>query len=271
MSPINIKKNHVYTALYISDIHFLIDKKIKDSCYQDLFKALKALFKNKNYFMEIYLIGDIIENWYVNASRKLKKKEKRLKKLFFFFERMLFKGGKKIYLIGNHDSHYIRRNVLPKKINRFLTERGWEIAEVYDSEMIVAAHGHQAQYVRIHWTFIAMMLRFLYLVAHMMPKLWKKMDKLYGRFLDFDKNLSYEKMLKYYSRLAKKLNQGNRILISGHTHQAVCIPELKVINTGDWVHSKTFLIQDGKNFSLLKFEQLGKRKFNFQKKYSLSA
>lgn len=252
-------KGEIFTALYISDIHYLVDKKVKETNFRDLFRVLKMMKKNETRFHEIFLVGDIIENWYFNASKEIKKKEKGVNKLFDCLESLLIPFGKKIFIIGNHDTHTFRRTSLPANITYFLKDRGWQIQEVFESSQVIVAHGHQGQYNAFYWAFIILILRSLYTLARFIPNTWKKIDRVYSQYLDFKKNYSKKRMLNFYSKLSKRLNQKERVLIVGHTHRAIYLPEMKIINTGDWVESKTFLIQSGNLFKLFSFHT-GKKK-----------
>ncbi len=37
-------------------------------------------------------------------------------------------------------------------------------------------------------------------------------------------------------------------MISGHTHKPLCIPELRILNTGDWMDSRSFILQKKRRF-----------------------
>jgi UDP-2,3-diacylglucosamine pyrophosphatase LpxH len=43
-------------------------------------------------------------------------------------------------------------------------------------------------------------------------------------------------------------------LICGHTHQAMADASLRVINTGDWIESGTFVVENNEEFFGLEFK-----------------
>ena len=87
----NFKKDTVYDALYISDIHYLLRKKVRNHMHKDLFRLLDHLRKRGVRFRKIFLVGDIIENWYFSSQRKLVRKfgRKRFNRLFDRFDALL--------------------------------------------------------------------------------------------------------------------------------------------------------------------------------------
>jgi UDP-2,3-diacylglucosamine pyrophosphatase LpxH len=144
------KKNTVYDALYISDIHYLLRKKVINHRHKDLFRLLDHLRKKGVRFRRIFLVGDIIENWYFSAQRKLVRKfgRKRFNKLFDRIDALATPVSLKVYLIGNHDSFsYIIR--LPPKIEQYLHERDYMIGETWEDDRPVVMHGLQGQYGKI--------------------------------------------------------------------------------------------------------------------------
>lgn len=263
-----IKKNRTFDALYISDIHYLIDRKIKRHSHKDFFAALKYLHKKGVRFRKIYLVGDIIENWYFSASARLKKRQKRLCKFFNKIEKLTFLNGEKFFIIGNHDTVNYDQS-LPAMIHDFLEERNWNIMQKYENDFIVVVHGHQGQYGKLSWFWSIFIVRILYRIARMNPKFWHYLENLYKNRINYDWHNTIEESIHYYERLSKKVKQNNRILITGHTHQFVFLEDYKTINTGDWVESKTMVFQKGKNFSGYSYDK--KSKLPFKKKFTFKA
>ncbi|MCX7632441.1 MAG: metallophosphoesterase [Turneriella sp.] len=248
------KKNTVYDALYISDIHYLLRKKLRNHRHKELFKLLDHLRRRGIKFRRIFLVGDIIENWYFSAQRRLVRRygRKRFNRLFDRIDALALPSSIKVYLIGNHDSfsYWIR---LPPKIEQYLRERGYTIAEIWHDERIVVLHGHQGQYGKIFWFLNILTLRFLHLISYVFPSVFATMENFYRRHLNFDRNETEEEVRRYYTVLRERATQGNRLLICGHTHQAMADPELRVINTGDWIESGTFVIEQDGIFRGLEF------------------
>jgi len=248
-------KNTVYDALYISDIHYLLKKKIRTHMHKELFKLLDHLHKKGIRFRKLYLVGDIIENWYFSAQKKLVRKygKKRFNRLFDRFDKIAAPVSQKIYLIGNHDSfsHIIS---LPPKIETYLKERGYTIAEKYENDRLVVVHGHQGQYGKISWFINILGVRILHSVSVLIPSIFTIMENFYRKHFNYDRNETEQEVEEHYGRLREKLNQGNRLLICGHTHQAMADEKLRVINTGDWIESGTFVVENAGTFSGLEFK-----------------
>lgn len=260
------KKNRVYDALFLSDIHYLVDKKRKKTGHNELFSTLNFFYKKNIFFRELILVGDIIENWYFNASKKMKTRQKKLDKFFQLMERIVTNDGKKIYLIGNHDTTKYDLT-LPDRVEQYLKKRKWMIMERYETEEMVVAHGHQGQYSRIRWQFNIIFLRILY----KFPFLWNIMERLYSRYLDFDKNLPIERMINYYSKLTKRLNQRDRVLIVGHTHKFAALNQLRVINTGDWLETKSLVVKNRKKYTGFRYLNSEQKRVNFIKDFEVES
>jgi UDP-2,3-diacylglucosamine pyrophosphatase LpxH len=255
----------VYDALYISDIHYLLKKKIRNHMHKDLFKLLDHLKKRGVRFRKIFLVGDIIENWYFSAQRKLVRKfgKKRFNKLFDRFDALATPLSLKVYIIGNHDSFsYVIS--LPPKIEQYVKGRGYVIAENYETERLVVIHGHQGQYGKFKWFLDILGVRLLHLISYIFPSIFTTMENFYRKHFNFDRNETEEEVRDYYGILRERSNQGNRLLICGHTHQFMADQKLRVINTGDWIESGTFVVEQNQEFFGLEFKSKKKifEKFN---------
>lgn len=260
-----LQPDHTYDALYISDIHYLVDVKIKMNSHKELFELLDELTELKINFRKIFLVGDIIENWFFSAARKIKKtkERKRLEKLFDRFDQLSAPGGEKVYIIGNHDSTSIRLK-LPDKVENFLEERKWQYREVYETPHVVIIHGHQGQYPGWVWTLNVFLTRIIHVLALVIPRLLYLGEAFFRKYINYDKSESHESVIAFYASLSHKTHQGDRLLICGHTHQFLGSGTLKVINTGDWIDSKTFVVQDKETFTGFHYVKPGKLKQRFQ-------
>lgn len=261
------KKNTVYDAIYISDIHYLLRKKVRSHMHKDLFKLLDHLRKQGIRFRKIFLVGDIIENWYFSSQRKLVRKygKKRFNKLFDRFDALATPLSLKVYLIGNHDSFsYIIS--LPKKIEQYLKERDYIISESYETERLVVLHGHQGQYGKFKWFLDILGVRLLHLLSYVFPSIFTTMEAFYRKHFNYDRNETEAEVEHYYGILRERANQGNRLLICGHTHQPMADARLRVINTGDWIESGTFVVEQNGVFSGLEFKSKKKifERFNMK-------
>ena len=247
-------KEHTYTALYLSDIHYLIDHKIRNHNHKDLFRLLNYFYKRKIRFKRIVLVGDILESWYFSADKKLKNSKKRFDKLFDRFDRLATPKGVKIFVVGNHDTVSFRQK-LASRIEDYLEDRNWEITEKYESRAIVAMHGHQGQYNKFNWAFDIAIVRLLFNLARLFPRFFQYAENFYNQHLNRKDPVTKEEKLKYYSKLSSIAEQGNRVLITGHTHDFLAMPELKIINTGDWIQNRSFVMQKKTRFFGLQLDK----------------
>lgn len=258
------RKDTVYDALYISDIHYLLKKKIRTHMHKELFKMLDHLRKKGVRFRKIFLVGDIIENWYFSSQRKLVRRfgRKRFNKLFDRFDALATPVSLKVYLIGNHDSFsYV--GSLPPKIEQYLKERDYLIHDRYENERLVVMHGHQGQYSRLSWFLNILGVRLLHSVSYIFPSIFTTMENFYRKHFNFDRNETEAEVLDYYGKLRERSGQGHRLLICGHTHQPMADTKLRVINTGDWIESGTFVVEQNQEFFGLEFKSKKKIHENF--------
>jgi UDP-2,3-diacylglucosamine pyrophosphatase LpxH len=240
------KKDRTYDAIYLSDVHYLLNKKIKNHSHQELFALLYHLRRRGVTFRKIYLVGDIIENWFFDAQKKIrksKKQKKRLDKLFDRLDKISAPGGKKFYVVGNHDTTSFTMQLSPV-LNEYLLKRKWRVAERFRDKHTVVLHGHQGQYNKLTWALNILILRFLHVLALLIPRFFDLSEAFYNRHLNRQDPATPADTLAYYQRLSSIARQGRRILISGHTHDFLCLQDLRIINTGDWVASRTFVVRD---------------------------
>lgn len=242
-----IRKKRTYDALYISDIHYLIDKQIRDHAHDELFVLLDAFRKKNILFRKIILVGDILESWYFSAARHLVRNIARFDELFGRLDQVCSKGGLKYYIVGNHDTTSYTQG-LANRISDYLRDRNWLTGEWYQNDKIIAIHGHQGQYSKTKWMFDIFIVRLLHFLARFFPGFFKKAESFYNKHLNRTDPVTNEEKIQYYSRLSKIVNQRDRVLITGHTHDFLVMPELRIINTGDWISSRSFVIQDGNIF-----------------------
>ncbi len=226
---------------------------------------LDYFIENKIKFKTLYLVGDIIENWYFSGERRLSQSmgRKRFDKLFDRFDKIVSDHGLKIYIIGNHDSTSYDMG-LPRRIENYLFERRWQVLDRFETDELVVLHGHQGQYSRLKWVVDIFLVRFINMLACFIPGLFKKAEEFYDKHLNHEDHSDAEFRLQYYSRLSEIVEQKNRLLVCGHTHEFFCLPELRIMNTGNWVTDKTFIVQQKKTFTGLRM--LSKKEF--EKVYS---
>ncbi|TGK59450.1 UDP-2,3-diacylglucosamine diphosphatase [Leptospira wolffii] len=245
------RRGRIYEGFFISDIHYLLNKKIKTHKHKELFQLLDHLDRKNIRFENLYLVGDIIESWFFSADRRLRrvKGKKRFNKLFDRLDKLSAGtgSGKKYYIVGNHDTtSYLMR--LSPNVENYLRERNWIVCEKAENDVLIALHGHQGQYNKFTWMGSILVLRILHVFASIFPALFKFSENFYQNHLNRQDPSTIEETLHYYQRLSKITHQGKKVLISGHTHDFLCIPKINIINTGDWVKSNTFVIQNGRKF-----------------------
>lgn len=233
----------IFDRLYISDLHYPIKGNMVDNSHRRLFEML-GIFRGGGYlFKEIYLVGDICENWYISSASNFKKHREDYEILFKSFEAILHPQGKKYYIVGNHDSRSLLLK-LPLTIEEFLRGRGWRIEEIVEDDQLVIAHGHQGEYSHTTWILSILFVRFFYFLGLFIPGLFSTVHRWHDQFTNFKAGKSLQDELKFYVRLSKRLEQNGRVMIVGHTHHFISFPELNIVNTGDWMDSRSVVIQN---------------------------
>ncbi len=262
-----LKKGKTYSALFLSDVHYLLDKRIKNHRHKELFTFLDYLRKRKIQFETVCLVGDMIENWFFDGVGRLRKGKKRFAKLFDRLDAIAARGGRKIFVVGNHDTTSFTMT-LDRSIEARLLERGYEICERAESTHWTAIHGHQGQYNRVNWFFSILILRILHGLGQWSPRFFAFSERFYNERLNRHDPTTLADKLAFYRRLSRVAHPGDRVLIAGHTHDFLCIPELNIINTGDWVESRTFVVQQGRRFTGLRMS--GRKEFNVEFRLSVT-
>lgn len=251
------KKSKTYETLFLSDLHFLTHLRVKDRPHQELFDMLDLFYRRDIQFQRIILLGDIIESWYINGEKIVKKYPEQLLRLFMRLEKISSPNCKKIFIVGNHDT--VRFDLrLPAVIESHLKELNWEICETYEDKHFIAFHGHQGQYSRLQWHSGIVLLRIVFFISGMFPTLYQKVRAgFYARY-NFSGRHNSQRILKFYERILAFTNlhfvRNKRIIINGHIHRPLVMKDLGIINCGDWVHSKSFLIEKKRSFQLMSYQ-----------------
>ncbi|MBX7058331.1 MAG: metallophosphoesterase [Leptospirales bacterium] len=242
-----LKRGKTYQGLFLSDVHYLLDKRIKPHHHKELFRLLDRLARRKIKFVTICLGGDIIENWFFDGVEMIQRNEKRFSKLFDRLDAIGASGGRKIYIVGNHDTTAFTMK-LHRDVERRLLQRGWEIAEQASGDGWTAIHGHQGQYNRLTWALNVFGLRLLHLMGLLSPRAFRFAERFYDSHLNRQDPATPEEELHFYRKLSRISRQRDRILICGHTHTPLCLPELRLLNSGDWLEHRSFLLQKKRRF-----------------------
>ena len=248
-----IPKNSIFWALYISDVHFLLDGRVREHSHQDLLNLLDRFYERNVRFFRIVLVGDIVESWYFSSEKRFKADSGLLNKLFGRLDKLAMFASEKYYIIGNHDTTSFSMQ-LDRTLARYLEKNNWQVSEKVEGEHFIAVHGHQGQYSKLTWIMDIFFVRLFFTLGRIFPKFFKWAERFYQENLNHKDPRNTEEAIAYYSKLSKTVNQGNRLMISGHTHEMICIPELNIINTGDWIKSRTFVLQKESRFIGCKLE-----------------
>ena len=193
-------------------------------------------------FRRIFLVGDALESWFFDAAGRLKSNRRSFDRLFERLQDVATRNTRKYFIIGNHDSTSFLMT-LAAPIERYLRKRRWRVLSRYEDEDLVVVHGHQGQYNRLYWVASIATLRILNLLAHVWTDLFRTAERFYDRHLNHENPSARSDQLAFYRRLGRVVRQGDRILIAGHTHNFTCIPHLRIVNTGDWIESRSFVVE----------------------------
>ncbi len=237
-----IKRKKTYASLFLSDIHLLLEKRYKDHSHDDLFELLDDLAARRVRFRRVFLVGDAFESWFFSASRRLKKNRREFDRLFDRLAKVVASGGRRYFIIGNHDTTSFSMTLAPP-LERYLRKRRWHVRSRFEDEELVVVHGHQGQYNRLYWVASIATLRFLNLLAFVWKDLFRVAERFYDRHLNHENPKDAGRKLEFYRRLSRVVHQRDRTLVAGHTHNFLCLPELNVVNTGDWIESRSFVIE----------------------------
>ena len=237
-----IKGKKAYESLFLSDIHLLLDSRYKDHRLQDLFEMLDDFQTRRVRFRRLFLVGDAIESWFFSASERLKRNQAAFDMLFDRLAAVSAERCAKIFIVGNHDTTSFSMALAPS-IRGYLTKRGWRILSRYEDEELVVVHGHQGQYTRLYWAASIATLRVLSALAFIWKDLFRTAERFYDRHLNHENPRGLGRRLAFYRRLRRAVRQGDRLLVAGHTHNFLCLPGMRIVNTGDWIESRTFVVE----------------------------
>ena len=226
-------------SLFISDIHLG-----NPNCQAD--KLLKV-FKDYE-FENLFIIGDFIDMTYMKRKFYWNQDHSTVIQKVLRLSR---KGVKVVYILGNHD--YFVRSVIEEE-NIFFGEiliTNDYIYETLNGEKIYLVHGDCFDgFVRI--------APWLYWLGDVSYELSIKINKIYNWFrrlfkLEYWSFSAYMKkkvknavsFLSEYKKISQKTieEKGCDSIMIGHTHNPEII-EGEYYNTGDWVESYSYIIED---------------------------
>jgi len=226
-------------SLFISDIHLGNPNSQAD-------KLLKV-FKEYE-FENLFIIGDFIDMTYMKRKFYWNQDHSTVIQKVLRLSR---KGVKVVYILGNHD--YFVRSVIEEE-NIFFGEiliTNDYIYETLNGEKIYLVHGDCFDgFVRI--------APWLYWLGDVSYELSIKINKIYNWFrrlfkLEYWSFSAYMKkkvknavsFLSEYKKISQKTieEKGCDSIMIGHTHNPEII-EGEYYNTGDWVESYSYIIED---------------------------
>lgn len=224
---------------------------MKDHRHEDLFRMLDDFRARRIRFRRIFLVGDVIESWFFSAKARFLRDRRAFDVLFDRLDAVVVPGGPKHFIVGNHDTTAFSMALAPS-IAEYLEDRHWRIESRYEDDHLVVVHGHQGQYSRIHWVASIAVLRVLHRLALVWPALFRTAESFYERHLNHENPADRSARRAFYRRLGRVVRQGDRVLVCGHTHNFLHFSDLRVVNTGDWLASRTFVLE---------VERKGRRRF----------
>lgn len=232
----------VYDKLILSDIHLYTSPEVIETNNWRIGEFLDYLYENGDRVECLILLGDVFENWYVDSGEEIENDPEIAESFLKKLDKITI--GKKIYVIGNHDTKSsIMR--LPKTVNSLLLENGFFICTRYEEEKIVFVHGHQGSISSTKWFFQMLGVKIWYWICKILrsPSLYK-----WG-FSLVEKDASYrssdeKKKLSYYRDLIKRVKPEGKLIVFGHTHVPTIDKDMRIVNTGDWMENMTFVVQN---------------------------
>lgn len=235
-----------FDQLILSDIH-LYAKKEDIHTHNDVLPECLAWMEQQGYrFRKIILLGDIFEDWYIDASAAIKEDPTILYNFLKQIDRLgeVQEHTPKIFVKGNHDSVSPLMRLDPV-VYKFLTIYGYEITERYEERGVVYVHGHQGSISKVEWFFQMLGAKVWYYICSIFrsPSLY-----VWG-FSFVEKKASYrsadpEVRKTFYEDLIRRVKPGDNAIVFGHTHVPIIDEKLRIVNTGDWMDNQTFVIRD---------------------------
>lgn len=249
-------------TLTLSDIHLPINNSMNSfsSNAHLLFDFLNHQIKREIKYEKIILIGDIIEDWYIDSNDAF---EKYPEILMLFFYKLKMLSDRIIFVKGNHDSDSVLGR-LPKKTTQFLNGFKIEIFhKQFAEDNLIYAHGHKGEgafplFVFLNILGARIVFNTLKWIAYCFGTkgrtLYSRLKPCYDKLTNSDGiGDKLEEHEIYYSKVRARLNvPESHTLVCGHTHRPLILESMKVINDGDWMTHTTFVeIDHNSNIAFL--------------------
>lgn len=225
-----------------------------------LFDFLNYQISRKIKYEKIVLIGDIVEDWYIDSDDAF---DKYPEILMLFFYKLKLLSDRIIFVKGNHDSDSLWGK-LPRSTERFLIGMKVEIFNrQFTEEKLFYAHGDKGEGAFPLFVFINILAaKFTFSTLKWIAMCFGTKGKtLYTRLKPYYDKLTNSDYLCdtieaqeiYYSKVRARLNVPEDFtLVCGHTHNPLILESMKVINDGDWMHHTSFVeIDHNSNIAFL--------------------
>lgn len=187
------------------------------------------------------LAGDIWDLWEKSAEKIRKDHAPTIK----LFERILAKGVKIEYVLGNHDEKYLKDPVIPLDQIPIVPKLNLSVA----GKKVAIIHGHEFDSYYTNYYYLGRLISFVNFLG---AKLLNISD------IDFKKKTVNSLRGEEYSKSVRKIHDAARmhyfklgydVLIMGHTHAPLTAPKKEgyadLYNSGDWkTHDSYVCIKD---------------------------
>ena len=225
-------------TVWISDVHLGFP-----GCSADyLAEFLRSIRCEK-----LYLVGDIIDFWYMKRRRFWSQSHNNVVRCILGKAKH---GTEVVFIPGNHDENLRDYEQLQLGNIRIALD---DIHETLDGRRLLITHGDQYDYVMRHSRFLAVVGSFLYdwlLRANRVVN-WarRKLKKDYwslAAYLKHKVKNAVQYIGQYEEILAAEAERrGVDGLVCGHIHRAEIsrIGDVVYLNCGDWVESCTALVE----------------------------
>ncbi|MAH81313.1 MAG: hypothetical protein CMP39_06565 [Rickettsiales bacterium] len=224
-------------AIWISDLHLG-----SKGCQT---KKLNSFLDSIN-CNQLFLVGDIIDNWLIKKNQKLPIEHEIIIDKFVLLSQ---RGVKITYLPGNHDSNYRNED----KFFSFPIQDELTYTAI-DNKKYLVFHGDQIDNSMYGKSiYLSRLGGFLYEACLIGRSVFQKFSKNNGTSSGFTRWLKitikniFSKFYKYEKRLLSYLDQKNVDgVICGHSHQPKItkIKHKDYLNSGDWIDNCSYIIED---------------------------
>lgn len=256
-------------TLVISDIHLPMNNSMNSfsSNIMYLFDFIDSKIKRGVKYEKIVLLGDILEDWYIESSEAFANHSFLI---YSFFYKLKYLSDRIIFVKGNHDTDDLFEK-LPINTRDFLDFMKVEVCEdSFREDELFFSHGHKGEYkssiLRMLNVAAAKIgfntLKFIaFLFGTAGKTIFNKVKPIYDQLSNSGGiGDTQEEHEKYYSKVRSRIGVPNgMVLVCGHTHRPIVIQSMLVINDGDWMKNTTFveINHDDKLATLCKYTREG--------------